>query len=66
MLDITSARETDQPIVVTVDTSSETLFVSAFTGYLIAIPYGKPDSSIKMTTKNRDSKALRFMPIPIR
>ncbi|RCH91996.1 DNA damage-binding protein 1a, partial [Rhizopus azygosporus] len=66
MLDITSARETDQPIVVTVDTSSETLFVSAFTGYLIAIPYGKPDSSIKMTTKNRDSKALRFMPVPIR
>ncbi|KAG0745943.1 hypothetical protein G6F57_002896 [Rhizopus arrhizus] len=65
-LNITNARETDQQVVVTVDKTSEMIFVSAFTGYVIAIPFGKPVPGAKLTSKNRDTKASRFMQIPIR
>jgi DNA damage-binding protein 1 len=50
---------TDQPLDIIVDTYTQTILISAFTGYLFAIPFHKLDTK----GKSKDSQTrIRFQP----
>lgn len=58
----TTARNTDQPIATIFDQKHKTVLVSAFTGFLFAIPLTK--ESVK--SKGKEIKLSRFTPSPLR
>lgn len=59
LLEETNARITDQPITTILDAHSNTILVSAFTGFLFAVPLNRPDPKGKQKITSNTSCNLR-------